>query len=195
MESSQGRLKVSTFISVRGHDSWTKLWSFLFSNFCAEGCLQDRHWAPDRFQLSVIPTTAGCWTASNVPRDGCYYLCEVLHHHSRTFSSLVRLWHSSTSRIFLLHSWGFWSFHWFLHRLAIIRHNNPLLDYHHDIFWHFTFVVGLWWMQKNEEVYWPNIYLCGQIFILHMCAIIIGNQVDEAFLYMTPNMLGCYLLN
>ena len=34
IESSHGGLKVSTFILVRGHDSWTKLWSFL--KFCAD---------------------------------------------------------------------------------------------------------------------------------------------------------------
>ena len=47
----QGWAEVSTFISVRGHDSWTKLWSILFSKFCAEGSLQDHYWAQDGFQL------------------------------------------------------------------------------------------------------------------------------------------------
>ena len=81
MESSQGGLKVSTFIWVRGHDSWTKPWSFLFSMFCAEGSLQDRRWAPGSFQLEFvcynIPGIIFLLTCKVVPRSLWYGVSSV----------------------------------------------------------------------------------------------------------------------
>ena len=76
MESSQCGLKASTFISVRGHDSWTKLWSFLFSKFCVEGSL---------FSIITEP-----WTASNCSSFVVIFPGMVFHVSVRFFVIIPR---------------------------------------------------------------------------------------------------------